>query len=170
MSGRNDGQTRLGNSLAGRWLGRTSVRAKALELRVSETKANATLGCTNKDAACEAWAEALFLSPAGAELQLEVRQLVLGYGTPRRSAPRLGVMWGAAMGLTGGLENITYEDRPNALTAVVLPEEGKKSISTCGAAKRKGITLLSACGAARKFLVSHWGIIIAGKGREAEDR
>lgn len=55
-------------------------------------------------------------------------------------------------------------------TAVVLPEEGKRSISTCGAAKRKGITLLPACGAARKFLVSQWEIIIVGKGSEAEGR
>lgn len=55
-------------------------------------------------------------------------------------------------------------------TAVVLPEEGKKSISMCGATKRKGIPLLSTCGAARKFLVSHWEIIVAGKGSEAGDR
>lgn len=67
------------------------------------------LGCANENIACKARAGALFLYPAGTELQLEVRQLVLGYGTPRRSVPRHSV--GAATGLTGGLEIITYEER-----------------------------------------------------------
>lgn len=55
-------------------------------------------------------------------------------------------------------------------TAVAVPEKVKKSISMCGTAKRKGITLLLACGAARKFLVSHWETVIVGKGSKAEDR
>ena len=77
------------------------LRAKAWEHRVSETKANAMLGCTNKDIAYKAPAEALFLYPEGAKLQLKVRQSVLGYGTSRRSAPRSDTVWGAAAGLTG---------------------------------------------------------------------
>lgn len=51
-----------------------------------------------------------------------------------------------------------------------MPEEGKKGISTHGAAKQKAIILLSACGAARQFRVSHWEIITAGQGSGAEDR
>lgn len=130
--------------------------AKAWEHHVSGTKANTTLGCTNKGMACKVQAQALFLYPA-------VR-LVLGYGSPRMRAGHRGShvadrrpgeqhLWGKSKG-----------------TALVLPEEGKKGISTCGAAKWKAIVLLSACGAARQFRVSHWEIIIAGQGSGAEDR
>lgn len=96
------------------------LRGKAWEHRVSETKTNAMLGRANKGTACKAWAEALFLYPAGAELQLEVRQLVLGYDTLRSSTSQLDMAWGAATGLAGGLENITYKERPNALQLICL--------------------------------------------------
>lgn len=78
-------------------------------------------------------------------------------------------MWGGSRRADRGAGEHHLQGKTER-TAVVLPEEGKKSISTCGAAKRKGITLLSACGAARKFLASHWEIIIASKGSKAEDR
>lgn len=63
LSGRGDGQTQPDNRLAGRWLGTTL----ACELKpVFATKASSILGCPNKDIACKAWAEALFLYPVGA--------------------------------------------------------------------------------------------------------
>lgn len=49
--------------MAGQDLG---LRAKGWEHRVSATKASSILGCPNKDIACKAWAEALFLYPVGA--------------------------------------------------------------------------------------------------------
>lgn len=56
--------------LADGWAGsRRATPGSAVFLR----QANATLGCTNKDTACKARAGALFLYPAGAEVQLEVR-------------------------------------------------------------------------------------------------
>lgn len=70
--------------------------AKAWEHSVFETKANATLGCTNKGMAHKVQAQALFLYPAGSQA------MDLGYDSLRSRAPQLDT--GAAMWLTGGLE------------------------------------------------------------------
>lgn len=74
---------------------------------------------------------------------------------------------GHGMGADGGPGEHHLRGKTKCSAVVLL--EGMKSISTCGAAKQKGITLLSACGAARKFLLSHWEIIIAGEGSKATE-
>lgn len=70
-------------------------------------------------------------------------------------------------GANRGRDNISDEEKPNALQLFCLKKE-RRVFQHVRLQSRK--ELLSACGAARKFLLSHWETFIAGKGSKGGDR